>query len=72
MCGVCPASGDSTARARTAPAQRESGSHATTRSRSPRKGLTTGATLFGTALMTLAVVGGLVVLAAERGGPEPV
>ncbi|NUQ97710.1 MAG: MFS transporter [Streptomyces sp.] len=34
-------------------------------------GLTNGATIFGTVLMSLAVVGGLVVVAARRRAPEP-
>ncbi|MEV0150218.1 MULTISPECIES: hypothetical protein [unclassified Nonomuraea] len=34
-------------------------------------GLTTGATVFGSVLAGLAVVGGLVVLAGRRGAAEP-
>ncbi|MFI7406563.1 hypothetical protein ACIBW9_39890 [Streptomyces sp. NPDC049541] len=34
-------------------------------------GLTNGATIFGTVLMSLAVVGGLVVVATRRRVPEP-
>jgi hypothetical protein len=34
-------------------------------------GLTTGATIFAAALMSLAVIGGLVVVASRRRVPEP-